>query len=152
MKKIYVVTAVVAIVIAMAGFVYADGSVGVVATATVQDKCTGPNGGSISFNLDPSVASPVSASTADPGNSAPALRCTNNTNHAVTCPANGVLTVGDDGATDPITYTVTCPASVTGQGFGVATPIPFSVDVPYASFQDAAAGAHSDIITVTVTY
>jgi spore coat protein U-like protein len=75
--------------------------------------------------------------------------------HAVACSSahGSTLTIGNDGVTDPIAYTITgCPASITGSGFSTATPIPIGISILQTAYQNARAGAHSDTITVTVTY
>ncbi len=81
--------------------------------------------------------------------------CTNGQPHGVSCTSSHayMLTIGNDGSTDPIAYTITgCPASVSGQGFLTATPINFGLSLAAANYQNALAGAHSDTITVTVSY
>lgn len=128
---------------------------GVTATGTVANICSSATGGSISFAIDPSVAGPITAATSGAGNTAPTVKCTKNEPHAVTCTSahSFKLTIGNDGVTDPITYTIPdCPASITGQGFGTATPIDFSLSVAAVDYQNALAGAHDDTITVTITY
>jgi len=52
-----------------------------------------------------------------------------------------------------IAYTITsCPASITGSGFSTAASIPVGISILQTAYQNAKAGAHSDTITVTVTY
>jgi hypothetical protein len=86
------------------------------------------------------------------------VKCTAGQSHAVSCISSHAynLTIGNDGSTDPIAYTVTgCPASVTGQGFLTPVPINFGLSLNATGpngYQNAAAGAHSDTITVQVSY
>lgn len=127
----------------------------VIATGTVADTCSSGVGGNITFNIDPSVAGPITPATTDGGNASPTVKCTKSQVHTVTCTSahTNKLTVGNDGSTDPIAYTITgCPASITGQGFGTATPIDFGLSLAAVDYQNALMGAHIDTITVTVTY
>lgn len=127
----------------------------VTATGTVTDTCSSATGGSITFAIDPSSAGPITPVTTDAGNAAPTVKCTNGQAHAVSCTSAHAnqLTIGNDGATDPISYTITgCPASITGQGFGTATAINFGLSLAAAAYQNALAGDHVDTITVTITY
>jgi hypothetical protein len=108
----------------------------------------------MSFNIDPSGSGTLTPNTTANGTS-PSVKCTKNTGHVVACSSvNGnKLTIGNDGVTDPIAYTITsCPASVTGSGFSTAAPIPVGISILQTAYQNAKAGAHSDTITVTVTY
>ncbi len=121
------------------------------------NTCTSPVNGTITFNIDPSSAGPITAATTDAGNTAPTVKCTNSYSPGVSCTSgNGyTLTIGNDGVTDPIAYTITgCPAGITGQGFaiGTTTPINFGLSLAQAYYQNAKVGAHTDTITVTVTY
>jgi hypothetical protein len=155
-RKLMGVMAALTIVFAMAaGALAATLTPTVTATGTVADTCTSAVGGSITFNIDPSVAGPLTPATTDAGNTAPTVKCTNGAVHAVTCTSahSNQLTIGNDGSTDPIAYTITgCPANITGSGFSTATPIDFGLSIATADYQDAQAGAHADTITVTVTY
>ncbi len=155
-RNIIVVLVAIAIVIAMAGGVSAASvTPAVIATGTVVDTCSSGVGGNITFNIDPSVAGPITPATTDPGNAPPTVKCTKSQVHTVTCTSGhgNKLTIGNDGSTDPIAYTITgCPASITGQGFGTATSIDFGLSLAAADYQGALAGAHTDTITVTVTY
>jgi spore coat protein U-like protein len=108
----------------------------------------------MSFNIDPSGSGTLTPNTTANGTS-PSVKCTKNQAHAVSCSSAhaNTLTIGNDGVTDPIAYTITsCPASVTGSGFSTASPIPVGISILQAAYQNARAGAHSDTITVTVTY
>ncbi|MDH4161351.1 MAG: hypothetical protein OEW15_01515 [Nitrospirota bacterium] len=128
-----------------------------VAPATVADVCSTPVNGSITFTINPVAAGPLLPNTTLDGSS-PTVKCTNGQNHGVSCTsAHGYqLTIGNDGVTDPIAYTITgCPATVTGSGFLTATPINFGLSLNATGaggYQDAAAGPHVDTITVEVTY
>jgi len=121
------------------------------------NTCSSPVNGTILFTIDPSSGGPITASTADAGNTAPTVKCTNNYSPGVSCTSGSgyVLTIGNDGVTDPIAYAISgCPAAIIGQGFaiGTATPINFGLSLAQANYQNARAGAHTDTITVTVTY
>jgi spore coat protein U-like protein len=120
----------------------------------VKDACTSAVSGSMSFNIDPSGSGTLTPNTTANGTS-PSVKCTKNAVHAIACAsahANS-LTIGNDGVTDPIAYTITgCPASVMGSGFSTANQIPIGISIFQTAYQDAQAGAHSDTITVTVTY
>lgn len=121
---------------------------------TVNDACTSAVNGAMSFSIDPSGSGTLTPNTTANGTS-PSVKCTRNAVHAVTCSSSHAnrLTIGNDGVTDPIAYTITgCPTSITGSGFSTATPIPIGISILQAAYQDAQAGAHSDTITVTVTY
>lgn len=156
MKRYMIVLAAIVIVIVAAnGALAASLTPTVLATGTVVNTCTSAAGGSITFNIDPSVAGPLTPATTDAGNTAPSVKCTKNSSHAVTCTSAHAskLTILNDGLTDPIAYTITgCPATITGSGFSTATPINFGLQLLQAAYQDALAGAHLDTITVTVTY
>ncbi|MDH4161349.1 MAG: hypothetical protein OEW15_01505 [Nitrospirota bacterium] len=157
MKRLQQYTAVaIAVVILLGGGAQAATlTPAVTATGTVLDTCSSAVGGSITFTIDPSLAGPITAATNAGGNTAPTVKCTKNQVHAVTCASatGNKLTIGNDGVTDPIIYTITgCPAGITGQGFGTATPIDFGLSVDAAAYQNALAGAHVDTITVTITY
>jgi hypothetical protein len=123
-------------------------------SVTVNDACTSAVSGSMVFNIDPSGSGTLTPDTTANGTS-PSVKCTKNSVHAVACSSAHAnrLTIGNDGVTDPIAYTITgCPASITGSGFSVAASIPVSISIPQVAYQNAKAGAHSDIITVMVTY
>jgi hypothetical protein len=123
-------------------------------TASISNTCTSAVSGSMSFNIDPSGAGTLTPNTTANGTS-PSVKCTMNAVHAVACSSAHAnkLTIGNDGSTDPIAYTITgCPASLTGSGFSTATSIPVGISILQAAYQDAQAGDHSDTITVTVTY
>ncbi len=155
-RNIIVVLVAIAIVIAMAGGASAASvTPAVIATGTVINTCSSGVGGNITFNIDPSIAGPITPATTDAGNAPATVQCTKSQVHAVTCTSAHAnkLTIGNDGTTDPIAYTITgCPASITGQGFGTATPINFGLSLAAADYQGALPGAHADTITVTVTY
>ena len=124
-------------------------------TASIGNTCGTAVSGSMTFNIDPSTTpGPITANTTANGTS-PSAKCTKNAVHAVSCSSahTNRLTIGNDGVTDPIAYTITgCPANLTGSGFSTATPIPFGISILQAAYQNAQAGPHSDTITVTVTY
>jgi spore coat protein U-like protein len=159
MKKnrlVYYIALAIAVVSALAGeAIAASLTPAVTATGTVADTCSSAVGGNITFNIDPSVAGPITPATTDAGNAAPTVKCTKSQAHAVTCTSAHAnkLTIGNDGSTDPIVYTITgCPASITGQGFGTATKIDFGLSIATADYQNALSGAHADTITVTIAY
>lgn len=133
-----------------------NATVNVTAT-TVTDICSAPVNGSITFNIDPSSAGPLTPNTTSNGAS-PTVMCTNGQSHGVSCTSSHgyQLTIGNDGMTDPIAYTITgCPASVAGSGFLTTRPINFGLSLSATGpngYQNAAAGAHSDTITVQVSY
>jgi spore coat protein U-like protein len=109
----------------------------------------------MSFNINPAGLGTLTPATTDAGNTSPSVKCTKNAAHAVACSSvhANTLTIGNDGVTDPIAYTITgCPASLTGSGFSTATPIPVGISILQTAYQDARVGAHSDTITITVTY
>ncbi len=126
-------------------------------SGSVMDTCTTPVNGSITFTIDPSSAGPLTPTTASNG-TPPTVKCTSQASHGVSCTSSHAynLTIGNDGSTDPIAYTITgCPAGITGQGFLTPVPINFGLSLSATGpngYQDAAAGAHSDTITVQVTY
>jgi hypothetical protein len=108
----------------------------------------------MSFNIDPSTTpGPIIANTTANGTS-PSVKCTKSQTHAVACSAShSNLSIGNNGTTDPIAYTITgCATPLTGQGFSTATSIPVGISIAQTAYQNAQAGAHSDTITVTVTY
>jgi len=155
-KKYMVVVAAIAIAIAAAsGAPAATLTPAVTATGTVLDTCTSAVGGSITFNIDPSGVGALTPATTDAGNTSPSVKCTKGQTHAVACSSahGNRLTIGNDGVTDPIAYTITgCATPLTGNGFSTITSIPVGISILQAAYQDAQAGAHSDTITVTVTY
>ena len=121
------------------------------------NTCATPVNGTITFNIDQSSAGPITAATTDAGNTAPTVRCTNGYTPGVACTSGHgyTLTIGNDGVTDPIAYTITgCPPGITGQGFaiGAITPVNFGLSLAQVNYQNANAGAHTDTITVTITY
>ena len=156
MKKYMQVLATIAIVLAVASTALAATiAPTITATGTVLSTCTSAVNGTITFNIDPSTTpGPITANTTANGTS-PSVKCTKSTTYAVACTsAHGLkLTIGNDGTTDPITYTITgCVTPITGAGFSTAVSIPVGVSIALAQYQDALVGAHADTITVTVTY
>jgi spore coat protein U-like protein len=154
MKKILLVAAVLVIVVVMAGGAFAESlKPTVLVTGTVTNKCTTPVNGTIAFTIDPAAAGPITANTTFDGTS-PSVKCTKNSSHAVSCAsAYNNLSVGGDGSTDPIPYTITgCTTPLTGAGFSTAVEIPLGISMTAGNYQDALAGPHSDTITVTVAY
>jgi hypothetical protein len=150
-----VLAAIVIVIVAANGALAATLTPTVLATGTVLNTCTSAVGGAITFNIDPSAAGPLTPATTDAGNTAPSVKCTKNSSHAVACSSAHAnqLTILNDGLTDPIAYTITgCPATITGSGFSTATSINFGLQLLQAAYQNALAGAHLDTITVTVTY
>ena len=156
MKKYMIVLAAIAIVLAAtSGALASTLTPTVTATGTVIDTCNSPTNGTITFNIDPSGVATLTPQTTDAGNSSPSVKCTNGQTHAVACSSAHAnkLTIGNDGITDPIVYTITgCATPLTGAGFTTATSITIGLSIPPANYQNAKIGAHSDIITVTVTY
>jgi len=156
MKKYMIVLAAIAIVLAATGGALAATlTPTVTATGTVIDTCNAATNGTITFNIDPSGVATLTPQTTDAGNTSPSVKCTNAQTHAVACTSAHAnkLTIGNDGSTDPIAYTITgCATPLTGAGFTTATSIVLGLSIPPANYQNAKIGAHSDIITVTVTY
>lgn len=122
-------------------------------TASITRTCASAVNGWMVFNIDPSGSELLTANTPANGVS-PSAKCTKNAALAVSCSSAHAsrLTIGNDGVTDPIAYTIQCPATITGNGFSTATPIPVGITVLQTDYQNAQAGPHSDAITVTVTY
>ena len=151
MKCLKSAVATIAIIIAVAGGASASGSSAVTATGTVSDTCNSVAAGVLNFALDASTVPDVNPTATGTG-----VKCTKGSSHAVTCVGtHGNLSIGNDGATDPIPYTVTgtvCGGNVVGTGFSAAAPIDLGISVLGANYKDAQAGAHTDTITVTVTY
>lgn len=151
MKILVHAAATIAILIAIAGGASANGSSTVTATGTVTDTCNSVAAGSLGFTLDPSTFPDVNPAATGTG-----VKCTKGSSHAVTCVGtHGNLSIGNDGTTDPIPYTVTgtiCGGTVVGTGFSAAAPIDLGISVLGVNYKDAQAGAHTDTITVTVTY
>jgi len=156
MKRYMIVLAAMTIVLAAAsGALALTLTPTVTATGTVTDTCTSATNGSITFTIDPSGAATLTPATTDAGNTSPSVKCTKNQSHAVACSSahGNKLTIGNDGSTDPIAYTIpTCAATITGGGFSAATSIPIGISILPAAYQNALIGAHSDTITVTITY
>ncbi len=126
-----------------------------VVNANVMDTCSAPTTGSLSFTIDPAAAGPLVVSTPAYG-TAPTIMCTSGQSHAVSCnPLHGSLTIGNDGVTDPIAYTIPgCPVNVTGSGFLTPVSMDLGLSLQASDYQDAQASGtpHSDTITVQVTY
>lgn len=128
-----------------------------VTTTTVIDACSTPVDGAITFSINPSSAGPLTPNTTSNG-TPPTVKCTNQAVNGVSCISShgNQLTIGNDGTTDPIAYTITgCPASIIGSGFLTATPINFGLSLTATGpggYQNAQAGAHTDTITVQVSY
>jgi len=135
---------------------YIDSTLNVI-PVNIMDTCSTPVNGSITFTINPASAGPLTPNTTADG-VPPTVMCTSGQPHGVSCTSSHsyMLTIGNDGSTDPIAYTVTgCPASVTGSGFLTATPINFGLSLSATGlngYQDAVVGAHSDTITVQVSY
>ncbi len=154
MKKTRIcIAALIAVIIATAGGAYASGSSSVTATGTVSDTCNSITAGTLAFTIDPSGTGALT-----PSATGTSVKCTKNSSHAVTCAAtHNNLSVGNNGTTDPIPYTITgCDAAsnyhVTGAGFSTAASIPLGISIAQSNYQDATAGDHTDTITITVTY
>jgi hypothetical protein len=156
MKKYMVAAAVLMMFVVMVGGAWAGDNKSLIVSADVADTCIG---------LDPGVASvlPISLDPMTPvavtggGVSVnPSIKCTKDSTHVVACTSahGNQLTVGNDGATDPIPYTLTagsCASPLTGNG-STAVDIPLAIDIANNAFLNAVAGLHSDTITITVTY
>jgi hypothetical protein len=154
MKKIVLVLlTIVTVVGGMTAGAYADDTVNLDISAVVADTCSAiTNGTAVNLALDPSAGGDITNGvvlSADPS-----IYCTKGSSHAVSCtPSNGALTIGNDGSTDPIPYSINgCTSPLTGQGFTTATTIPFGIDILGANYQDAQAGVHTDTVVITVTY
>jgi len=160
MKKYVVVMAAIAIVIAMVSGAMAAGTVApsVTAQGTVGRICTSAVNGTITFNIDPSGTGALTPTAAVNGTE-PSVKCTKSESVSVTCAqAHPSLTPTGDGSGDAIPYSITTCAdgassgNITGAGFSTAKSIPVGITVAQADYQDAAAGVHQDVITVTVAY
>lgn len=155
MKKYLVVMAAIAIVIAMVSGAYASDSRTLDVSANVADTCIGldPGVASAPIALDPMTPVAVSGGGVTTN---PSIKCTKGSSHVVACTSahSFVLTKGNDGSTDPITYTLhagSCASPLAGNG-STAVDIPLAIDIATNDFINATAGLHSDTITITVTY
>ena len=153
-RHIIILVALAIVLAAASGAVVATLTATVTATGTVKDTCSTPTNGTITFNIDPSGSGTLTPQTTDSGNSSPTVKCTNGQPHVVACTSPKYqLTLYGDGVTDPIAYTITgCTSPITGAGFATATSIPLGLSIAQAAYQNAKVGAHSDTITVTITY
>jgi len=125
-------------------------------TANVTDMCIATAAGSIAFNIDPSGSGTLNVSTTNNGTD-PTAKCTKGRTYSVSCTSlhGNVLTIGNDGVTDPLAYNIsTCGSSnsLTGKGFSTPASIPVGISISQAAYQNARVGDHQDTITVTVTY
>lgn len=153
MKKLMVVLAAMMMVIAMVAGAYAATVVPEVdVTATVTKKCSATKvDGTISFDIDPEAAGPITANTTADGTE-PSVKCTAGTTYAVACTSQNGGTLN---GTDNIPYTITgCTSPITGEGFGAGkdVEIPVGVSILSTDYANAEIGAHTDTILVTVTY
>jgi len=156
MKRYMIVLAAMLVVLGGAsGALAATLTPTVLATGTVKDTCSTPTNGTITFTIDPSGSGTLTPQSTDPGNTSPTVMCTNGQPHVVACTSGhgSKLTIGNDGLTDPIAYSITgCASPLTGAGFTTATSIPLGLSIAQAAYQNAKVGAHADTITVTITY
>jgi len=159
MKKYLVVMAAIAMVIATVSGAWAATIAPTVnAQGTVARICTSAVNGSITFAIDPSGVGDLTPSAADTATE-PTVKCTNGESVLVDCAqAHATLTPAGDGLGDAIPYSITTCANgaasgnISGSGFSTPKAIPVGITVLQADYQDAAAGVHQDLITVTVTY
>lgn len=173
MKKYTLVVAVVMLVVAMAGSVWAAGTTTqtVTTTATVQGLCKNGTNGTLPFpSIDPSSGANVIAST-----SGLTYSCSNGTSFMITGIAGGTGGVGGVSAGDctgftgtmkdggglglnTLNYTLACaapgPGPYAGQGFGAgkAVNVVLNGTITPLEFQNAFAAVYTDIVTVTVAY
>lgn len=156
MKKSMLILA-IAIVFTMVSQAFAASVAPIVtATGNVNTKCTWISDGTITFDIDPSGTGVITANTTANGTD-PKVKCTKDTTYGVACTSahSLKLTIGNDGTTDPIDYTITgCATPITGTGFGSGKEvnIPVGVSIAQSAYENAQVGAHVDTITVTVTY
>jgi hypothetical protein len=138
-----------------AGSVQASDSVSVTVNATVVGVCkfftaspvvdiTNTGTGS---NIDPSSATTAS------GNAAITYRCSNGTSPTFTVPATATVTCALCSGTPTMTPTITSSDTGAGTGMGSAQNQTLTVtgQITQANFQDAAAGAYTGSISVSVT-
>ena len=135
-----------------AGSAQASDSLSVTVNATVVGVCkfftssptvniTNTGTGS---NIDPSSATPAA------GNAAITYRCSNGTSPAFTVPATATITEGG-GATMTPTITSANTGAGSGMGSGNDKTLTVTGTLVSAAFQNAAAGAYTGNITVSVT-
>jgi hypothetical protein len=138
-----------------AGSAQANDSVSVTVNATVVGVCkfissspvvniTNTGTGS---NIDPSSATTAS------GNAAIIYRCSNGTSPTFTAPATATVTCSACTGTPTMTPTITSSNTGAGTGMGSGQDKTFTAtgQILQASFQNAAAGAYTGSITVSVT-
>ena len=136
------------------GSAQASDSVSVTVNATVVGVCkfftsspvmsiTNTGTGS---NIDPS------SSTTATGNAAITYRCSNGTSPTFTVPATATVTCAACSGTPTMTPTITSAntGAGTGMGSGQDKTLTATGQITQANFQNAAAGAYTGSITVTV--
>jgi hypothetical protein len=123
------------------------------ATANIAKACSWIADGTITFDIDPSITpGPITASTSANGTT-PQVSCTKDLTPAPTVSCTSTTnTLTLSGGTDPIAYTITCPANITGNGFSTKINIPVGISIARADYGKALTGEHSDTITITVAY
>jgi spore coat protein U-like protein len=166
MKKIILIVAAIAIVLAMAGGAYAASiSPTVSVTGTVSGICKAGTAGVMAFSIpDPSAPGPISATVTDA-----TVFCTNTSaftvtaaslnkgGAAATCASPGGITgTLKDASANVMNYTFTCgTAGGTGQGFGAGKDRALSLagSIASAAYINAAASStYADTVTLTITY
>lgn len=138
-----------------AGPVHASDSVSVTVNATVVGVCkfftaapvvniTNTGTGS---NIDPSSATTAS------GSAAITYRCSNGTSPTFTVPATATVTCAACSGTPTMTPTVTSSntGAGTGMGSGQDKTLTATAQILQAAFQNAAAGAYTGSMTISVT-
>ena len=149
--KLLCVTAIMAIVLTMAGFAMAGDTETVAVTATVTGTCQFNSGGAVAFGaLDPIAAPDVWGTVTQP-----AFWCTKNASWAIS-DDNGVNETGtthrmlDAVSGDLIPYTFTYTASGTGAGKGTPISMDIASQVLGANYINVSAGSYSDTVTLTI--
>jgi spore coat protein U-like protein len=153
MKKSFVVTAAIAIVIAMAGGAYAAGSTAstVNATGTVIDACQFGGSPAIDFGSVDATSGLVTGVVAQPS-----LWCTTSYTAAVTDNGgqNGVSGTSwnlKNGA-NLIGYVLTYTAAPVGAGKGTTNLMTIGATIPSGNLDNAPAGVYTDAVVLTITY
>jgi spore coat protein U-like protein len=136
------------------GYSAAAGSQDLTITATVQAVCSFTAAtSSIAFNIDPSAAGPQTGFTNI------AYQCTKNAaapTIGVGGTSTGTLTTGrlltgPASATMAYTLTVGAHSPATPQGFSGSSTVPITASVTQAAYQDMAAGAYSETVTLVIS-
>lgn len=172
MKRILTVTTILVFVIGMAGGVFAATlapAPTVPVTASVTAHCKAGIAGSVHFDIDPSLAGPITAAPVTDAtvfcSKGAAFTVTatslNKPAAAASCAGAGITGTVTNGLF-PMDYTFTCSVAGggtnagTGNGFGAGTDIALGIagSIPATSYQNAPIGnnTYTDTITLTITY